>query len=119
MPGGNTDPLVVRTEELSSVLREWVKKHSAQYPTSSGYGNLDGYSAMQYMRTHSHYPISDRVLYRILSNESIHTSFAIADSLLSAVDQNHALHDGRVEVLQNPQWSMTRWLTWKEEQGCV
>lgn len=118
MANGSNDPLVVRTEELASVLREWIHKHSARFPTNLGPGHSEGFSPYYYLVENSSYPISERNVWRILNCESLHTNFAIADSILSATDQTHALHDGRVNVIPNPKWSTRRWTAWKEEQEC-
>lgn len=119
MANSHSDGLVVRTEELSEVLRTWIDKHAARFPMNLGYKDIEGISPYAYIIENSYYPICEKRLWRILKCEHKHTLFDIADSILSAIDQTHALHDGRIVVIPNPLWSMSKWLAWKEEQGCI
>jgi hypothetical protein len=126
------DSLVVRTEELASVLRLWIDKHNDRFMKNSG-GRRPSYKyigeADEVVHLTSAYdyicfqmgkpPGFARVIHRVLTRETKHTELRIADGLLTAIEESGALTDGRITVMPNPRWSQERWIKWKGEQGCI
>ena len=129
-----TDPESVRTDQLAAVIREWAKEHEndgglfekskskgwtnatlGTGRTSEGYGPRMG--ATDYIGTWSGIP--DRRVRSILAGESTFTSLRVADAILTAIRENGALTDGRVNVVPNPGWSLERWTEWMSSRGCV
>lgn len=127
----NPDPLVVRTFELSEVLAKWCREHDAlisdsrttEWRPSHRYESepdllLGSFTASQYIAYHS--KLHDKAISRILKVEYKFTELRIADAILTAIDEQMALVDGRIETLPNPQWNQERWFKWKEDQGtCI
>ena len=60
------------------------------------------YSAYQYIMLNCRVKMSERVLWRIIVQESKHTELYLADAILCAIDEPGALRDGRIEILHNP-----------------
>ena len=112
---GNKDPLVVRTAELSAVLSLWLSKHNGRFPNGHDGVFTGGYDYIMYLRPE----LTPRQLYRIVAVEAKHTFLRIADDILTAIDEQGALQDGRIEVIPNPRWNHEKWLAWKAEQGCI
>ena len=117
--GGNVDALVVRTDELASVLQLWLDKHNGRFPVSDinnrGDGFISGYDYIIDKRP----VLYPRLLWRIITLEAKHTNLRIADEVLTAIEETGALQDGRIEVMPNPGWTQEKWLAWKAEQGCI
>jgi len=126
---GNEDGLVVPTVELAAVIRVWITDHEAHHPP--GTQNIptykggqsesiaQGYSGLQYISNHLPGDHQERTVWRILHLESKHTSFWLADSLCTIIEEMAAFHDGRITVIPNPNWSQEHWLEWKGQQGCI
>lgn len=126
------DSLVVRTEELASVLRLWIDKHNGRFMKNSG-GRRPSYKytgeadeVIHYIGAYDYIcfqmgkpPEYARVIYRVVTRESMHTDLSVADGLLTAIEESGALTDGRITVMPNPRWSKERWIKWKSEQGCI
>lgn len=118
------DPLVVPTEQLGAVVREYISKHNGRFPRHTG-GNDSlseqttqnySYSAYSYIILNSSVTLNERTLWRIVAGESKHTQFYLADAILCAIEEQAALIDGRIEVLPNPQYGEQAWLSWKASQ---
>jgi hypothetical protein len=108
-----SDPQVVPTEELASVLRrvadEWDAyhideySHRAQYSFTSVVAELAG--------------IDDRIVRRILMSQFRCTNLSIADKILTALDMSYVLGN-EIHVIPNPTWSQERWQAWMSYRGC-
>ena len=118
--GGNIDALVVRTDELASVLQLWIDKHNGRFPATDPRSSTANFtSGYDYIISRFPDTLYHRLLWRILNLEAKHTSLGIADEVLTAIDDAGALEDGRIEVIPNPRWNNETWLAWKAEQGCI
>ena len=108
-----SDPEVVPTEELASVLRramdEWENQHidkfdhRVQYGFTSVVGELSG--------------VDPRIIRRILLRDSKFTNLSIADKILTALELTRFL-GVEIHVIPNPRWSPERWNLWMAERGC-
>jgi hypothetical protein len=108
-----SDPQVVPTEELETVLRrasdEWERQHidelnpRSQYSFTSVVGELAG--------------IDPRIVRKILLRETKYTNLHMADKILTAMSLADMLGN-EIHVIPNPNWSQERWQAWAAERGC-
>lgn len=130
---GSSDLEAVATVELADVINTWIelykrtrpdptwgaksddetvmvfgKRLSRQSCTSSHIvkEKIADYSAINYIVERSGVP--DRRLYAIRKVLYKFTVLSVADKLLTAIDEQHALRDGRVRVVANPNISIKR-----------
>lgn len=131
--GGTTDPLVVSAVELNPVLNRWIVEVDAEIGGSDSINSRTGGEKSQYapkfpsnrgMTRQSGLAIlatraevSQRQIWAIRNGERKFVTLAIADRLLTAIDQNQAFHDGRIKIVPNPMWTTERYQAWLAEEG--
>jgi hypothetical protein len=131
-PGGPKDGLVVRVDEIVPLVQRWIEIHRADHPISNfseSTGRDNSASSIMVGEYVSSYSAEKVIAQEMGLSENgfdvghlgrqKYIGYNRADRILSAIGQTHALFDGRVHVIPNPNWSQERWLAWKEEQGCI
>jgi hypothetical protein len=115
-PNENWSPEVVRTDELAQILKRWIRT----YELEIGYVNntiKDIAAGVSVISDRS--GLNQRVVHRVITVETVHTSVAIADKLLIAIDQHYVLMTGELQVIANPKMSQERWMDIMKERGCI
>jgi hypothetical protein len=120
----SADHLVVLTDELASVVEEWLTQWEADRPRAPFAGTLQTphgktmvsfYNGIPWLSDESGVPY--RSIRRILGREGKYTTLGIADKLLTAIGWTHDL-DTLVRVVPNPRYSQEQWQTWYNERTC-
>jgi hypothetical protein len=131
-PGGPRDGLVVLAKEIVPLVQRYIEIHRADHPifnsseNSARENRMSSVLPSEYVSSYS----AERVIAQEmgLSENGFevknllrqkYIGYARADRILSAIGETHALYDGRVHVIPNPNWSQEKWISWKEDQGCI
>jgi hypothetical protein len=131
-PGGPKDGLVVLSKEIVPLVQRWIEIHRADHPISNYSENAARDNSASSIMVGDY--VSSYGAERVIAQEmglaengfevknllrQKYIGYARADRILSAIGETHALYDGRVHVIPNPNWSQEKWISWKEDQGCI
>ena len=108
---GTGEPNVVPGYQLAPVLREWTRRWLADRP--NGPNGFVG--PMQWLAHETGLDL--RQVSRITNEEIVVIGEQQAELLLLAIDREYMLYD-EIQVVPNPNWSLEKWLAWREERGC-
>lgn len=127
---GASDIEAVCTFELAAVIETWVEQQRRDHPVRNR-GQASALDVRVFGKTLKRNPdtiptsvdqltrgaldllpditgIDGRVLYQIRKCRTKFTLLSIADQILTALDEQHALRDGRIRVVPNPRASKAR-----------
>ena len=109
------DPLVVSTHELATVLQRWVDEFRSDHSILPNDEQAGAITLLAQSLS-----LDDRVITRILNEETLHTTLGLADEILQFIERPDATHNHEIHVVPNPMWSLDRWIEWylEERRGC-
>lgn len=115
-------PLVVLTDDLSSVVEQWVESYRITHPLdknsdSGRFGSKRFFSAIEYIALYSGLSVVSVGI--VLHKRSKFTTLATADSILTAIDKQYCLVDGSVPVIPNPRLTQEQWIKMMDKRGCI
>jgi len=126
------DGLVVRVDEIVPLIERYIEIHRAEHPISNyseTVGRENSASSIMVSEYVSSYRAEAVISHEMGLTENgfdlghmrkqKYIGYNRADRILSAIGETHALYDGRVHVIPNPNWSQEKWISWKEDQGCI
>jgi hypothetical protein len=134
---GNNDLLVIRTEDLARVIREWIRRHELEHPIDQPYNlkqdakfdERGKWSGVEYREEHwhtggirylsEHSGVDDRKIRGILLIEYKTTSLYVADRIISAMEETYKLTNGELEIIPNPRLTQEKWIEHMRERGCI
>lgn len=117
---GNGEPNVVPGYQLAAVLQDWCRRWLLDRPKGALHGSIGGHEfvgPVQYLAEESGIPI--RRVSGYCNNEWPTVGESKAERLLMAIDREYMLVTGEIQVVPNPNWSLEKWMAWREEQGCI
>jgi hypothetical protein len=116
------DPLVVRTDDLVRVLEPIIREQDVVYrgvhgcsehaPLKSNNRDSPVMTGREMLGTRAGLGKASLLRHFLKANptqRTTNTCLEIADSLLTACCQSHALQDGRVPVYKSPRWKVAGW----------
>jgi hypothetical protein len=107
---------VVLGEQLSNVIRQWVKEWLVDRPRVDQInGRVMG--PMDYLKEQT--GIHIRRVQGIANGEFKLVSVTQADSILTVIGKQYMLSNGEIRVIPNPNWSLDRWTDYMRERGCI
>lgn len=110
---GAGEPNVVPVYQLAPVLQEWTRRWLAERPIGNG---EEFVGPMQWLAAET--GLSVRQVSRIANEELVVIGEQQAELLLLAIDREYMLIHGEIQIVPNPNWSLERWLAWREQRGC-
>lgn len=116
-------PMVVHTDVLGKVIRDWTLRYLKERPRAiSKYtAQGDGFvGPMDWLSTEV--GIHPRKISGITSGELVTVNDILAEKLLIAMGEEWRLSTrgpDRIQVIPNPNWRIEWWIDYMREQGCV
>jgi hypothetical protein len=116
---GQGEAEVVPGFQLSPTLRRWVTRYLAErplntYSSGSSYGTqVEFLGPIQYLSENT--GIHLRRVSAICNGEIEFVPLSQADLLLTAIDMH--LSNPEIQVVPNPNWSLERWLAYRQDLG--
>lgn len=120
---GKGEAEVVPGYQLAEELQAWCKAWLAVRPYGmfrqgeERNGGADFVGPVQYLAHETGLDV--RQISRLCNNEQVTISYTQAELVLMAIDREYLLSNGSIQVVPNPNWSLERYIEWKEQRGCV
>lgn len=103
--------------ELQAWCKAWLSERPLAHKAEGQHGGAEFVGPVQWLAAET--GLSVRQVSRICNGELVTVGHRQAELLLMATDREYLLGNGAIQVVPNQNWSLEKFINWKEQQGCV